>query len=171
MSTILTFNHDPEAIYELDQYFDIVSNIENDLIRQIFAAVLGEWQGDLESDDWGEYTHYELVKKLSDEEMEALINIYSEITNLPISVIGLLSFYESTTIDNDNYQLDYTDDVVGVGFEDFINANLSKSIFKNDFSVSTTKSPFEDEPNAISVQIEGKFSLLFELIEEFNQDV
>ena len=164
MSTILTFDNDPKAVYQMGQFYDIVSDIKDNLIRQIFASLLGQWQGDLESDEWDDYSHHKLVDKLSNNGWFTLLGVYSEITKLAPWVIKLLTAFDDVGYDNDQCEFEYIDSEVGIEFEDFIYSNFNQSIFSDSFSTSSTWKITENV-TVTTVEVEGELSILFQLIE------
>ena len=135
-----------EIKYELPEGFDINNITTNEKLRKILAVGLGISVGDDEDTKYDERidgyeTDWELIGDLTPIEQLLLIDEYSRITGLSVTAINALgSAYENGSgVDLFGYTYDIDD--VGEDFSDYIKEVLSKSIFKDNFTIDIDVRP------------------------------
>lgn len=138
---IINFDYNPLASYNVPKEdLELIEAIEDDEIREIFAAAVGDWTGDPGSEDWDRFTCYELLKGLSEEKIDLYSKEYIKFVKLPESIIRLLKTHNGFDMETDGTaSWSFLESKVGKGFVNYLTLNLAESIFKDNFSFSESE--------------------------------
>jgi hypothetical protein len=166
METALFKFRDPRAVYAVDkQFVEFIRDIPDARVRQIFAAALGEWTGEEEARKNCErvkgYSVYDLTRNLTLRRQEILRRKYVQLTKLPTAIVRLIASKEMVGFSSSGERVfGYGDYTVGVGFVEYMQANLQLSIFKDHFKVYLDEAV---EPPRAHIEITKQYAGLLDL--------